>query len=176
MQLEAHRRDDAKVAAAAQRPEQLLFILVVGDDDASVREDDLCGLEIVEGEPEPADQRAIAAAKRDSGYSTAATEPVTGARPSGSVAAATSAARAPPETVAVPLDATATFLIPLTSMTTPSHNARPAQSWPPPRTESERSPSRAVRMADSTSSAVRQWTTARGICPTGFDQMAVVAA
>jgi hypothetical protein len=69
MQFEAHRCDDAEVAAAAQCPEQLRFVLVVGDEDASVREDDLCGLEIVEREPEPADQGAVAAAKRESGHS-----------------------------------------------------------------------------------------------------------
>ena len=35
---------DAKVSAAAmQGPEQLLFIVVFGDDDASIRENDLCG-------------------------------------------------------------------------------------------------------------------------------------
>jgi hypothetical protein len=31
-------------------------------------------------------------------------------------------------------------------------------------------------MVDSTSSTVRQWATARGKRPTGFDQMAVAAA
>jgi hypothetical protein len=43
---------DAKVSAAAmQGPEQLLFIVVFGDDDASIRENDLCG-ELLRGLPE----------------------------------------------------------------------------------------------------------------------------
>jgi len=47
-------------------------------------------------------------------------------------------------------------LMPPRSMTTPSHKPRPVQSWPPPRTDSERPQSRAARMADCTSSAVWQ--------------------
>jgi hypothetical protein len=129
MQLEAHRRDDSEVAAgAAQRPEQLLLAVALSDNGASVREHNLGRLKIVEREPEPADERATAAAKRESSHSEAATEPVTGAKPSGSVAATTSAARAPPEILAVSPSATATLLIPLKSMRTPPHKARPAQS------------------------------------------------
>jgi hypothetical protein len=40
----AHRGHDAEIpAAAAHRPEQLLFIGVVGDDNASISEHDLSG-------------------------------------------------------------------------------------------------------------------------------------
>jgi hypothetical protein len=46
MQLRAHRRDDTEVAAAAaQRPEQLLFAIPLGDNGASVREHKVGGLE-----------------------------------------------------------------------------------------------------------------------------------
>ena len=58
-----------------------------------------------------------------------------------------------------------TLFIPLRSITIPSHSARPAQSWPPPRTDNGRSQSLTARMADWTSCTVRQWTTARGIAP-----------
>ena len=44
------------------------------------------------------------------------------------------------------------------------------------RTDSGRPQSRAARTASAASSLVRQWTTARGMRPTGFDQMAVAAA
>ena len=42
--------------------------VVFGDDDAPVRENDLCGEQIVERESEAADQRPIAAAQRKSGH------------------------------------------------------------------------------------------------------------
>jgi len=51
-----------------------------------------------------------------------------------------------------------------------------AQSCPPPRPDSGRPQSRAVRMDSWTSSGVRQWRTARGMGPTGFAQIAVAAA
>jgi hypothetical protein len=95
---------------------------------------------------------------------------ITGASPSRSVAARMSAKRAPPETSAVSLDATATLLMPPRSITTPSHKARPVQSSPPPRTDSGRPQARAARMAKRTSSAVRQWTTTRGMRPTGLSK------
>ena len=44
------------------------------------------------------------------------------------------------------------------------------------RTDSGKPQSRAARMTNWTSSVVRQWTTARGIGPTGFAQIAVAAA
>src|SRR5690242_914203 len=64
----------------------------------------------------------------------------------------------------------------LRSMTMPAHNARPAQWCPPPRTDNGRPQSRAVRMANWTSTVVAQWTMARGMGPTGFAQIAVAAA
>ena len=65
----AHRRDDAKIAsAAAQRPEQLLFTIAVWRDHAPVRQHDFGGVEIVERQSEPADQRPVAAAERQSGH------------------------------------------------------------------------------------------------------------
>jgi hypothetical protein len=46
MQLRAHRRDDTEVAAAAaQRPEQLLFAIPLGDNGGSLREHNVGGLE-----------------------------------------------------------------------------------------------------------------------------------
>src|SRR5262245_24741593 len=105
------------------------------------------------------------------------TEPVTAASPSGSVTAATSEARAPPEMSAVRWsEAPTTVFMPLKSITIPLHKARPAQSWLPPRTNSGTSHSRAARMADCACSGVRQWTTARGMRRTGFGQIAVAAA
>jgi len=53
--------------------------------------------------------------------------------------------------------------MPLRSTTMPAHSARPAQSCP-------------IAMDNWTSSVVRQWTTARGMGPTGFAQIAVAAA
>jgi len=44
VQTDAHGGHDAKVSAAAtQRPEQLLFPVVFGGDDAAVRENHVCG-------------------------------------------------------------------------------------------------------------------------------------
>src|SRR5580704_15229253 len=50
-------------------PEQLLFAVALGDNSESVSEHNLGGPEIVEREPETADQRAIAATKRESDHS-----------------------------------------------------------------------------------------------------------
>jgi len=47
---------------------EFLFIVVIGDNGASIRENDLCGEQIVERQPEPADQRPIAAAQRQSSH------------------------------------------------------------------------------------------------------------
>src|SRR5262245_41234345 len=107
---------------------------------------------------------------------TAPHEPVTAARPRGSVTVRTSEARAPPEIRAVRWSgSTSTSFMPLRSITSPSHRARPAQSCPPPRTDKERAESRAARIANCTSCGVRQWATARGMRPIGFAQSAVAA-
>jgi hypothetical protein len=64
---------DAEISAAApQRPEQLLFTFGIGDDHASIRQHNLRGEEIIECQPEPADQRAVAAAQGESGHADAA--------------------------------------------------------------------------------------------------------
>jgi hypothetical protein len=107
---------------------------------------------------------------------TAPHDPVTAARPRGSVTVRTSEARAPPEIRAVRWSgSTSTSFMPLRSITSPSHRARPAQSCPPPRTDKERPESRAARIANCTSCGVRQWVTARGMRPIGFAQSAVAA-
>jgi hypothetical protein len=73
MQTMTHGGHDAKVAAAAtQRPEQVLLMVVGRDDDAAVREHDLRGEQIVEGQPEAADQRAVAAAQGEARHADAA--------------------------------------------------------------------------------------------------------
>jgi hypothetical protein len=46
---------------------QILFLVVLGDDDATVRENDFCGEKIIEGEAETADQRPIAASQGEAG-------------------------------------------------------------------------------------------------------------
>src|SRR5258705_8640299 len=58
-------------------------------------------------------------------------------------------------------------------MTSPPQRARPAQSWPPPRTDNGRSHSRAARIAAWTSCGVRQCATARGIGAVDLAQIAV---
>ena len=69
MQTVAHGGHDAEVsAAAAQCPEQLLFIVVIGDDDAPISEHDLRGEQIVERQAEAADQRPVAAAQGEPGH------------------------------------------------------------------------------------------------------------
>ena len=69
VQAATHRGHHAKVSApAAQRPKQLGIVSVIGKDDASIGEDHLGFDEIVEREPETANQRPITAAKRQSGH------------------------------------------------------------------------------------------------------------
>ncbi len=69
MQTEAHGGHGAEVsAAAAQRPEQLLFIVPAGNNDASIGEHDLSGQQIVECQAEAADQWSVAAAQREPGH------------------------------------------------------------------------------------------------------------
>jgi hypothetical protein len=55
-------------AAAAQRPEQLGFVGLVGDDDASISEHDLSGQQIVECQAAAADQWPVAAAQGEPGH------------------------------------------------------------------------------------------------------------
>src|SRR5499433_1567347 len=65
----AHGGHDAKISAtAAQCPKQLLFIIAIGDDDPPVREDDLCGEQIVQRQSGAADQWPVAAAQREPGH------------------------------------------------------------------------------------------------------------
>ncbi len=55
-------------AAAAQCPKQLLVIVIIGGNDASIRENHLCGEQIIEREPEAADQSSVTAAQNESGH------------------------------------------------------------------------------------------------------------
>jgi hypothetical protein len=170
-----HGGHDAKVAAAAtQRPEQVLLMVVGRDDDAAVREHDLRGEQIVEGQPEAADQRAVATAQGEARHADAADrarhrreaerighcEHVRGAR------TARNSRRA-----AVGVDDHVVHAAQV------EHDAVAQRATGPvvadARTASGRSASRAARIADWTSAAVRQWTTARGMRPTGFGQIAV---
>ena len=69
MQTVAHGGHDAEVSTAAmQRPEQLLFSVVFGGNDAAVRENHVCGNYVVERQAKAADQRTIAAAQCESGH------------------------------------------------------------------------------------------------------------
>jgi hypothetical protein len=69
VQAAAHGGHDAEVsAAAAQCPEQLRFIGLVGDDNASISEHDLCGQQIVERQAEASDQWPVAAAQGEPGH------------------------------------------------------------------------------------------------------------
>ena len=65
----AHRGHNAKVSAAAtQCPEQLLFSVAFGGDDAAVRENHVCGNYIVERQAKAANQRPIAPAQCESSH------------------------------------------------------------------------------------------------------------
>jgi hypothetical protein len=77
VQTVAHGGHDAKVAAAAaaQGPEQLLFMVVAHDDGAAIREDDLCGEQIVEGEAEATDQGTVTAAQGETRHADGAERP-----------------------------------------------------------------------------------------------------
>lgn len=67
MHTVAHRRDYAEItAAAAQRPEQVDIVLVIGGHDASVRQHHLRREHIVERKSETPDEGAVAAAERES--------------------------------------------------------------------------------------------------------------
>ena len=64
-----HAGHDTKIsAAAAQCPKQLLFIVVIGNDDPPIREDDLRGEQIVQRQSGAADQWPVAAAQRKPGH------------------------------------------------------------------------------------------------------------
>ena len=112
-----------------------------GDNDASVRENDLCGEEIVERKPEAADQRPIAAAQCQSGHADGAARACHGrdAERIGHGEQHLTRGRLPKFARYDCREPTTTPFMPLRSMTIPSHRARPAQSWPPPRTDSGRS-------------------------------------
>jgi hypothetical protein len=61
VQTDARGGHDAKASAAAtQCPEQLLFSVVFGGNDAAVRENHVCGNYIVESQAKAANQRPIA--------------------------------------------------------------------------------------------------------------------
>jgi hypothetical protein len=63
VQAVVHRGHDAKVSAtAAQCPKEFALAVVSGKRDTSIRENDLRGEQIIEGETEAADQWAVAAA------------------------------------------------------------------------------------------------------------------
>jgi hypothetical protein len=69
VQTVAHGGHDAKIsAAAAQCPKQLLVIVMIGGNDASIRENHLCRQQIIEREPEAADQGSVTAAQSESGH------------------------------------------------------------------------------------------------------------
>ena len=64
VQTNAHCGYDTEVsAAAAQCPEQIFFATAFGGNDAPIRQNNISGNQIVERQPEAADQRAIAAAQ-----------------------------------------------------------------------------------------------------------------
>ena len=68
-QTVAHGGHDAETsAAAAQRPEQLLFTVAAGDNGASISEHDLSGQEVIECQAEAADQWSVAAAHGEPGH------------------------------------------------------------------------------------------------------------
>jgi hypothetical protein len=74
VQTVAHGGHHAKVSTAAtERPKQLLFIVVGRDDDSAIRENDLCGEEIVERKSEAADQCSVTAAQGESRHANGAT-------------------------------------------------------------------------------------------------------
>src|SRR5215472_16170055 len=55
-----------------QCPKQLLFIVVVGNEHPPIREDDLCGEQIVQRQTGAADQWPVAAAQCEPGHADAA--------------------------------------------------------------------------------------------------------
>ena len=64
-----HAGHDTKIsAAAAQCPKQLLFIVVIGNDDPPIREDDLRGEQIVQRQSGATDQWPVAAAQGEPGH------------------------------------------------------------------------------------------------------------
>jgi hypothetical protein len=62
-------------AAAAQRPKQLLFLVVIGGDDMPICEDDLCGEQIIERKSKAADQSSVTAAQGESRHADGADRP-----------------------------------------------------------------------------------------------------
>ena len=69
MQAVAHGGHDAEVsAAAAQCPEQVLFSVVFGGYGAAVRENDVCGDDVVERQTKASNQRPIAPAQCESSH------------------------------------------------------------------------------------------------------------
>jgi hypothetical protein len=73
MQAHSHTGDHAEVsAAAAQRPEQIGFVSLVGDHCRSVVEHHLERDDVVEGESGDAVERSVSAAQRQSDDSDAA--------------------------------------------------------------------------------------------------------
>jgi hypothetical protein len=105
-----------------------------------VRQHDFGAEQVVRGEAAGPAERAVAAAQAQAGHADRAAvahgrEQVVSAGGGGYVLG-----RAPPATVATSaFGSTATSRIPVRSMTSPpSRRARPAQSWPPARTDSAR--------------------------------------
>ena len=67
MELEVEGCDDAEVpAAAAQRPEEIGVLVLIGPDDTSVGEDDLCREHVVARQTTAPREVADAAAERES--------------------------------------------------------------------------------------------------------------
>ena len=86
MQADFHCCNDPEIAAAAaQRPQQFLLVMAIGNNYSPNREDHLCGEHVVQSEPEAANQRSVAPPSVRPAIPTEPTEPATAATPSGSV-------------------------------------------------------------------------------------------
>src|SRR5258707_2251797 len=150
MQTNTYGNYHPEIATSAPKsPEPLGVFKAICYDNLAVGEDDFGLKEVVQRQTVSRRQRTIAPPRFIPTIPTAQTVHVTAASSCGAAALIKSIAVAPPPTLAtLAWWSTSTPLIPERSTTRPSwRRALPAQSCPPPRTDSGRLCARAVRTA-----------------------------
>ena len=158
---ERERGDDAEVAAAAaDRPEEVAVLVRARACLGAVREDDVGLEQVVDREPEAAAQVTDPAAEREPADAGRGDDPATGwrGRARGWRASTWFQMQPPPARTVRLAGSTSTEFRPERSSTTPSSQTpRPPPLWPPPRTASSRSWSRANAIVAATSAVSWQY-------------------
>src|SRR5919106_4199091 len=160
---ERERGHHAEVAGtgSAERPEQILFVMLVALDDPAVRQDDLRPEQVVGCQPVPSPDDPEPSPEREPGDPDGGQDPAGMARSCWSSDAYTSPILVPPPTVTEPPE-TSTACIRVTSTRSPPLEERPPKQCPPPRVPTSIPCVPANRMTSATSSGLVHRTIASG--------------